>query len=125
MIQPKRSTVEILRADEKMLIARVQHFDCTLLGNAALVPTAGYVVGTFQLIDKKTALSTGVVKAAVSNDPNGDILVDHPTTTTLSAAGATAGVALEHTYFGARVTTIQGSAGDETVVAELWITLKA
>lgn len=108
-----------------MLIARVRNFDCTLLGNAAMVPTAGYVVGSFQLVNvKDTLLSTGVVSASVSNDPQCDVVVTSPTAATLSAAGATAGIALEHAFYGASVTTIQGAAGDSTVVCELWIVLK-
>lgn len=126
MIKPYRSEIEYFRPDDKTLVARVQAFDITVLNNAAVIPTAGYAVGSFQLVDtKNTLLSTGVVKAAVSNDIQGDVVVPHPTTTSLSAAGATAGVALEYAYFGAQVTTIQGAAGDSTVVCELWIVLKA
>jgi hypothetical protein len=107
-----------------MAIWRVKAFDLTVLANAALVPTAGYSVGTIQYVDSKLTLATGVIKAVVSNDPACDAVVAHPTATTLSAAGATAGVALEHAWFGAQVTTIQGSAADNTVQGELWIVLK-
>lgn len=125
MIVPVRSEVQILRKDDQILIARCEAFDITMLNNTAAVLTAGYSVGSFQYIDKKTALSTGVIKAVVSNDPNGDVFVAHPTATSISAPGASAGVALEHTYFGAQVTTIQGTAGDSSVLGELWICLKA
>ena len=120
MIQPIRAKAEPVQSSPDMIVWRVSGFDVSLLNNACLVPTAGYSVGACQFADgTSTLLSTGVLTWSVCNDPSGNAIAAHPTTTTQSAAGTKAGVALESAYFGVRVTTAQAS-----VMGDLWIVLR-
>lgn len=120
-MDPNHGNLVIVAQTPDQMIAKVTRFDMTNIGNAFLIPTAGYSVGSIHVVDgSAAALSTGVLTVIVSNDPDGQHFVAHPDVAgTFSAAGTATGFALEHAYVGLRVTTAQA------ISVDVFICLKA
>lgn len=119
MKKPTGTQIETLIRTLDIAVYRVKRLNCANADEGFLVPQEGYTVGSMQVCGASGTLSTGVVSLIVSNDPGLNEYAAHPTSTTLSAPGVTAGVAMEHVGVGAAVTTAQAG-----VFVDVYVLLK-
>lgn len=118
--QPDGSAVDVVPLGPGSILYRVRNFDLTNVNNSFAVATAGYSVGTLQVVDKTGTMSTGAITVAVSNEPTAADLAAHPdVSATFAAAGTKTGFPLEHHAVGAYVSAAQA------IKVELYLVLKA